>query len=294
MADLSDVTAYLKGQALAAVYPNGTGSASVAAMDVRIGEGWPNAEQLDLLVGGFEMNTATPPVKVARPNGPGAMVTVFPLQGTGRTTYQILDETYVVAQPTYGMSFSVTNGVITVTGQPNVGEYLTVIADKANVYSLTGANTAAILAGLASAAQAQYPSASATATTLTIPVQFSLVVRQGGIGTLGKVTWRQEHDIAVTVWAPTPASRTTLAAAVDNLIKQNIRITLPDTSQALIRYSRTNVTDEQEAETVYRRDLIYCAEYATIETFQGYVVTSTDIPITIPGPDQNYTITAVQ
>lgn len=295
MADLSDVTAYLKAQALSAVYPNGTSQPSVAAMDVRVGEGWPNAAQLDLDVAG-QMLAGTPPVPTARPGGPLANVTVFPLHGTGKQVYQILDETYVIAQPTFGMAFSVdtTGTIITVTGQPNAGEYLTIIADKANVYSLTGATTAAILSALATAAQAQYPGAVATATTLTIPVQFAMTVRQGGKGTLGKVTWRQEHDVAVTVWAPTPASRTTLANVIDNLVKQNIKITLPDTSQAIVRYSRTNVLDEQSAETVYRRDLIYCVEYATVQKFDGYVVTSTDIPITVPGPDQNFTITAVQ
>jgi hypothetical protein len=44
-------------------------------------------------------------------------------------------------------------------------------------------------------------------------------------------------------------------------------------------YSRTNVIDDQTAATVYRRDLIYNVEYATVEEFTGYVVTSTNVSI---------------
>jgi putative ABC transport system substrate-binding protein len=45
VADLSDLTAYLATTAYNAVYPNGTGSASVASMDCRIYEGWPIPDQ---------------------------------------------------------------------------------------------------------------------------------------------------------------------------------------------------------------------------------------------------------
>ena len=89
--------------------------------------------------------------------------------------------------------------------------------------------------------------ACATATTLTIPFGHALVVRQGGTGALGKATHRQRQSVMVTVWAPTQVVRTALAAAIDNLIKQSIRVAMPDTSQAIVTYSRTNVSDERRA-----------------------------------------------
>jgi hypothetical protein len=92
----------------------------------------------------------------------------------------------------------------------------------------------------------------------------------------------------VTIWAPNNRARTILAAAIDNVLKQTNRITLPDTSQALICYNRTSINDDHQMTTIYRRDLIYDVEYATVEQFPGYVVTSIDTSIA------NYNNTAIQ
>lgn len=278
MADISDVTAYLAQVAANAVYPNGTSQSSVASMDCRIYEGWPDPDQLDLDVGG-RMLQGNPPTPVTRPGGPVANVSIFPMQGTGIAVYQILDETYTIAHPVLGLSLTVNGDTVTVTGEPTAGEYLTLVCDDAHVYSETGATASALLAALATAAQANYPTSSSTATTLTVPVGHTLVVRQGGIGTLGKVTHRQRHPVMVSVWAPTQVVRAQLGAAIDNAIKKKIKVTMPDSSQALVIYSRTNVIDDQTSATVYRRDLIYNVEYATVEQFTGYVVTSTNVSI---------------
>jgi hypothetical protein len=282
VADISDVTAYLAQAVASAVYPNGTSQPSVAAMDVRIFEGWPIPDQLDQDLAGHVLS-GTPPTPVARPNGPLANVSIFPMMGTGVNIYQILDDTYTVVPVSYGLSVSQNGNVITVSGQPNPGEYLTLICDGSFVYSLTGTNTAALLAALATAAQANYPSASSTSTTLTIPTGHSLVVRQGGVATLGKVTHRQRHSVMVTVWAPTRLTRSALASAIDVALKKTIKVAMPDTSQALVIYNRTNVSDENQSATIYRRDLIYDVEYATLETFPGYVVTSVNNTITAIG-----------
>jgi hypothetical protein len=219
---------------------------------------------------------------VARPGGPRANVSVYPMPGTGAPVYQILDETYEISPPAINLGIAVSGNTITVTGQPASGEYLTIVADDAHVYSSGGTTTTALLQSLAAAAQANYPSAVATADTLTIPVGHLLIVRQGGVAVLGKVTRRQRDSIMVTVWAPNQVARSAIAKAVDNLIKQNIKVAMPDTSQALILYSRTITNDEQQAESIYRRDLIYTAEYATVEQFPGYVITSVQTSIANP------------
>jgi len=270
MADLSDVTAFLAGLATTAIYPNGTGQPSVANLDCRIFEGWPLPDQLDMDMAGTMLQNSV----VTRPGGPVANVSVFPMPGTGVSTNQILDDTFVISQPVYGMTPVLAGNVLTVGGQPNEGEYLTVELNRGNIYSRTGTTTAVLLAALLLDIQSQYPTATGDATSITFPDNFSLLVRQGGKGVMGKVTWRQRHDIMVTTWAHNHAVRKTLADAVDNYIKQNIRVTLPDTSQAIIRYSRTNISDEQQVQTIYRRDLIYQVEYATVQQFPGYVITS--------------------
>lgn len=277
MADLSDITSYLATTAASAVYPTGTSSPSVASMDVRISEGWPIAAQLDLDMAGKMLSASGVPV--IRPGGPVANVTIFPMQGAGIEVYQILNETYTITPPVFGLTVSVSGNVTTVSGQPGTGEYLTVVCDDTYVYSSGGATTSALLSALATAAQANYPSASSTATTLTIPVGHSLIVRKGATATLGKVTHRQRHPVMVTIWTPTQASRAVLAKAIDGLIKQKITVSMPDTSMAKIVYSRTNVSDIQESMSTYRRDLIYDCEYATVQQFTGYVITTVNTSI---------------
>lgn len=279
MADLSDITTYIENAATAAVYPNGTLQPSVAAMDVRIFEGWPLPDQLDLDMAGKTL-VGIPPVPTARANGPLSNVSIFPMQGATATPYQILDNTIIISEPTFGISIiSIINGVITASGSPNLGEYLTVIADKTYAYSHTGASTTAILAALAADFSANYPGVDSTPTTLTVPGTFSFIIRQGGIGQLGKVTHRQKQSIMISVWSPNHRARTTLAAAIDNLLKQRNVITLSDTSQAVITYNRTNVIDDHQVATIYRRDLIYDVEYATLFLFPGFVVTTVNTSV---------------
>ena len=295
MADISDVTAYLAQQAYAAVYPNGSTQPSIAPVptataaqtftnpaDVRIFEGWPLPDQLDLDLAGMMMNTATPPVKVPRPKGAVPNVSIFPMQGTGVSVYQNLDNTYTIAPPAITTTFVLVGNVITVSGALSIGEYLTLVIDGAVVCSQSGSSVSAMLAALATQAQGFGYAATSTSTTLTIPFGHELVVRQGGVGILGKATHRQRQSIMVTVWAPNQATRATLAKAIDNLIKQTIRVSMPDTSQAIILYNRTNIIDEQQSQTIYRRDLIYDAEYATVEQFPGYLITSTQTSIANP------------
>lgn len=279
MADLSDVTAYLAQQAFAAIYPNGTSQPSVAGIDCRIYEGWPNPDQLDLDLAGKTLVGATNNVPLARPGGMCANVSIFPLAGTGVTVYQVLDATYTITPPAPQLAWSLSGDTLTASGTPAAGEYLTVIADQAHVYSASAATLAALLSNLASQAQTNYPSASATATTLTVPVEAYLTVRQGAPALLGKVTHRQRQGIMVTVWAPTQAARSSLAKAIDGLIKQELRVTLADTSQAIVCYNRTYISDEGEVSTVYRRDLVYDVEYASLQTFAGYPVTSVQTSI---------------
>lgn len=274
MADLSDVTTYLRSAVTAAVYPNGTTNPSVIApMDVRVAEGWPLPDQLDRDMSGT-MLVPTSPAPVPRPNGPCCDVSIFPMNGNTATPFQILDETYVISQPVYGLTVTVVGELITLSGTPGAGEYITIIADKNNVYSRSGPTAAVIISSLVADISANYPGVTSTSLSLTIPYSFGLVVRQGGVGVLGKVVHRQRQSVMVTVWAPNRIVRSKLSAAIDVALKSNIRITLPDTSQAIVCYSRTNTSDDKQAATIYRRDLIYDIEYATVEEFPGYVVTS--------------------
>jgi hypothetical protein len=290
VADISDVTAYLYQAVINIVYPNGTSSPSIAPVpvgfsnpaDVLIVEGWPIPEQLDLDLAG-EVEAGNPPKPVPRTNGPRANVSIFPTGASASSTYQILDKTYVLQEPTFGLTVEVSGNSITITGTPNAGEFVTIIADREYIFSEGGSTAAAVLSALLTAAQVDYPNASLSGSTLTVPYNFQLDVRQGGVGLLGKVTHRQCQLVMVTVWAPDHNTRSVLAKAIDAALKSQIVVTMPDSSDAKIVYARTNVSDETQNVTAYRRDLIYEVDYATLETFPGTTITSVQTKITASG-----------
>lgn len=286
MADISDVTGYLASAAVAAVYPNGTSQPSVANLDVRVFEGWPTPDQLDLDLGG-KMLSGTPPTPHPRPGGPAANVSIYPMLGANVVPDQIMNATYTIIPPVYGMGITLTGTpgnistppTVTVSGQPTTGEYLTLIADRQFIYSASGTTTQSILTQLATQASANYPGVTSTATQISIPALFDFTARQGAPGTLARVIHRQKQEVMITTWAPNHTARSAIAAAIDVAIKNQILIVLPDTSTAKVCYNRTNMIDEQALITLYRRDLIYEVEYATLFQFPGYVITSTTLNI---------------
>jgi hypothetical protein len=286
VADLTDITAYLMHAAALAVYPNGTGQPSVANMDARIFEGWPNSAQLDLDLAG-KMLGGIPPMPINRPGGPVINVSVYPMLGSNVEPFQILDNTYTLIAPVIHMALTLTGApgdtvtppTVTIAGQPTAGEYLTLIVDRANIYSASGVSTASIISQLVTQALPLYPGTTSTATSITIPAAFDFTARQGAPGTIGHVTHRQKQEIMITTWAPNHTVRGVIAAAIDAALKAKIIAAMSDTSAAKFCYNRTNTIDEQSVDTLYRRDLIYDVEYATLQTFTGYVITSTTLQI---------------
>jgi hypothetical protein len=306
MADVSDITAYFANVAANACYPNGFEKPSVAGMDVLIFEGWPIPEVLDLDLTGRQLGNGG---VVPRLRGPRANVSIFPLDSPGERIYQILDEVYTIVPPVYGLTASLTQAPIggafslTLSGTPGATEFLTVEIDNFFISSRGGASVAAILSAvaadinnfksLAPLVPAYNPSYVATVNgnTLIVGGAAYCTPRLGVQATLGKVTHRQRQSVMVSIWAPDHKSRSALAAAVDNVIKQNIKITLPDTSMALVCYNRTNVSDSHEPVACYRRDLVYHVDYATIFEFPGTVISSVTMQIAPLDPvNQNYLV----
>ncbi|GEM_PF-488793 len=303
MADISDITAYLAQTAADACYPNGVSQPSVAGIDIIIFEGWPISETLDLDLTGQQLGSGGIPVP--RPGGVRANVSVFPMQGTNTPIPQILDSTYVVTPAVFGLAASCAQNqttsvwAVTLTGAPGAAEFLTIELDQYYVASAGGANIAAILSALAAQINA-FPSltnplvtgytATVSGNVLTIHGAVYCIARLGANAMLGKVIHKQRQSVMVTVWAPDHVSRSTIAAAIDILIKKHLVVTMPDTSMAEICYNRTNVTDEHEPVACYRRDLIVLADYATVELFPGTVITSVTTEIApLDTETQNFT-----
>lgn len=271
MADLSDVTAFLAQRIAGIVYPAGTAQPSVINGPVKVFEGWPTPDVLDLDMQGKVLGTGGVPQDSGV--GPICSVSIYPT-GASAQVPQVLDNPYVITPAQHALTAAIVGDAITISGTPGPGEFVTVIADSARIYSRGGATAADIVTALQADAVADYSGATAVGATLTLPGAGDLAVRIGAPATMGIITRRQKQPIQVTVWAPTPAARAGLAAAIDNALKQDLAITLPDTSQAIIRYERTMTVDDHQTVSIYRRDLIFSAEYATIETYTAYEITS--------------------
>lgn len=268
MADLSDVTSAMADLATAACYPNGPSAPSVTGHRVSVFEGWPLPEQLDQIKNDV------------------AFVSIYPVDSSNASVIQVFDTPQVVVAPVHGMTVAGSDGQATFSGQPNPGEYATVVVGHGAGYTYVasqGDTTSTVAAALATQIAAGYPGTSATGATLTIVGAPAFVVRIGAPGTLGQALHRERPRIQITVWAPNHQRRSIIAAAVDVALKRSFRLTLPDTSQATLTYERTVTLDSEQKLGIYRRDLFYTAEYATIDLFQAYEITA--VGITLSAPD---------
>ena len=258
MADIGDVTALLASMANAACYPHGATAPTVTGgtKDIHVNEGWPLPESLDALIAAGQ-----------------TAVSVLPLRLSAPAVFQVLDEVYVLVPAAHGLAATIAGGTVTVTGAPGLTEYLTITADGRRSYSRLGASTAAILSAIAVDAASDYAGVAVVGNAITFPTT-RLSVQIGAAATLGRVTHRQRQSVMITVWAPTPALRNTVGAAIDVAMKAVNRLTFPDTSQGLMVASHSEQRDERQVASIYRRDIVFNVDYATLDVFQGWEITS--------------------
>src|SRR5581483_1561098 len=267
MADIADAMDAIYGFVLPAVYPNGTSSPSVTGNPITVGEGWPLAEDIDAAM------KSTPP---------RALVTIF-APGVTANPVQVLDSWGVIAYPVHGLTTATnSDGSVTISGTPVVGEYVTFVLDHKVAYSVAavaGDTAATMAAKIAAAVAVGYAGTAAIGATVTVVGYHALTVRIGAPATLGQKVWRQREEIIVTVWASDPAVRTQIAKPVDLALKNNLTFNFADTSRAILTYSRTLTVDRQMKLGEYRRDLVYFCQFDTVNTIPAYEVTSFEITL---------------
>jgi hypothetical protein len=268
MADISDVTALLTQTTAGAVYPSGTSSPSVAGVDVRVFEGWPVATQLDADIAAGK-----------------AQVSIFTQIGYSDPG-QLLDRWDIATVPVHGMAATLSADQITIalSGTPGVGEYVTAVVQNRKGYSFAnpgGGTSATMAAGLAALIAVDWPSTVASGSNVLVAGTLIRSALIGAVGAIMRRLHRQKSIVRISVWAPTPASRTALTLAIDTAVKQNLRVFMPDGTQALVVYDGTMVFDNRETVSVFRRDLLYMVQYDSTVTYPAYEVTSPGVTVTI-------------
>lgn len=108
--------------------------------------------------------------------------------------------------------------------------------------------------------------------TTRFPKEWQEVSNDGSTGTAIMEIRRQERTVQITIWAPTPAARDSIAKAVDPVLAVTHRFTLPDQTMARLIYKGSPMTDMLEKSRIYRRDLLYSVEYATTLTETDYAI----------------------
>jgi hypothetical protein len=261
MADLSDVRDSLVALATSACYPNGVVAPSLTTRQITIGAGWPLPLDVDAAM------------KANR-----SIVTVYAVPGATAKEAQFFEPPYVVTAPIIGMTAIVTApATAAINGNPNPNEYLTFVVDGLHAYSATaiaGDTNLTMAATLAAKVAVDYPGTAAAVNIVSVIGAHALIVRVGAPYVVAQLLHRQRQQFRITVFAPTDADRTAIAAPLDVLFKQTLRLTFPDTSQGIMTFLNVLEDDKSEKLGNYRRGLVYEVTYGTVNMFTAYSVTS--------------------
>lgn len=257
MADLSDVTGVIASLVASAVYPSGISQPSVSGTPVRVFQGWPVPARFDA-----DMAAGT------------SNVSIYPMVGTSGGCYQPLNRYDTLVAPVHGMTVTVSSNAVTLTGTPGATEYCTIVVDGQHTYSRTGASSSAILSSLLSDLIGTYAGSSISGSTLTVLGSHFIQAAIGSSGILGWASHRQKQRIQIITWSPLPSTRDAIAAPIQVALSQDMHLAMPDGSQAIMIFDHETPVDTWETVTTYRRDLVYCAEYATVPQLTAYQVTS--------------------
>jgi hypothetical protein len=249
MADISNAEDAVCDFVTSVLYPQGASKASIVGALCRIYRGWPNAATLN-----------------ADLNAGAVNITVNSDNDSGRTTTRYLPRWFTtVGQP--GTAVSVSGRMLTVSGRPAAGDRVGVVIDGVPFgYRVqAGDSTGLVASNLAHAIQAKRM-ANCMGFTVTIPDAHSVQARVVCDGQATAETRRQEKDVRIVCWCPTPSARDVVCSAVDAACSGLVFLPMADGTRGRMTYKNTQSYDQLQNALLYRRDLVYTIEYATVET----------------------------
>jgi hypothetical protein len=253
MADQSDVENALVAAITATLYPNSAAEASIICtgrVTIRVYRGWPVSAALqdDLANGVVNVSVF--------PNGEPRDTTRYPTAWTVTTA----------TIPT--LTVAVANSTVAFAGTTAAGQMAGIALDGATYVYLvqTGDTTALVAAALAAQIIAAGQIVQIAGATLTIPAASRLFARVEQSQSAFRETRRQKQSFRVSCWCPDPILRDQVAAAIDATMANTTFLTLADGTAARITLAGGATIDQSENATLYRRDLIYAADYATTLT----------------------------
>ena len=247
MADLSDVENAIKDTLSPVLLPNGADHNGLLDVFCRLYRGWPSP-------GGLNADLSAGIVNV----------TLFPDMLQGRTTTRFTDSWYG-ARAQSSLTATVAGNTITIAGTPLTGQAVGLAIDgRTYVYRVEEGDTPTLVASALAALIGANRIANYAGSTVTVPGAGTILARSVVNSSVQQEIRRQERHIRVSCWCPSPGIRDQFASAVDGVLAATTFLTLSDGTRARIVYSGTQVYDTSQNALLYRRDLTYSIEYATV------------------------------
>ena len=251
MADIADIEQAVVDTVTSILYPAGPVQASIIGALCRIYRGWPNSATLNSDLSSGSVN-----------------VTVVSDNESGRTTTRYLPE-WRSSRMLPGVTASVTGQLIAISGNPSVGDVVGVLIDgAAYAYRVVAGDTPSLVAANLNQLVQATRAGVAQGPTISVPGAGSIVVRTVCDASTSFESRRQEKDLRIICWCPTPPIRDSVTAAIDLALDGMSFLALPDDISARIVYRNTASYDQSQNALLYRRDLLYTVEYPTVTIVQ--------------------------
>jgi hypothetical protein len=249
MADLSDVETAVLACVTGCIYPNGTDAPSSIGPSCRLYRGWPMSASLNADLAAGKVN-----------------ITISPDSQPGRTTTRYAPQ-WSGTSCACSVSANIMDCCVTFSGTVTSGIAIGLRIDsRAYSYRPLATDTLDIIAAVMAAQIQQDQIALASGATVTIPGATALAARTVSDSVSLQEIRRQERQIRVICWCSNPGLRDTASSVVDTGLAGQPFVVLEDGSSARITYEGTLVYDQSQNALLYRRDLLYMAEYPTMIT----------------------------
>jgi hypothetical protein len=247
MADQADVETALVSIISNALYPNGTEAASAVGNTCRVYRGFPTSPSLDTDLGSSVLHVSA--------MATGAVKNV--------TRYPQIWQAVVPVAPTLTVLLGQQSASF--SGTCVVGQLAGVAVNGATFpYAVQATDSPATVASnLAAILRAAGWLVDYAGSTITIPGADTFTARVvSGARSLQEIK-RQVQEFKITLWCPDPASRDAATPLIDEALATSKFISLSDGSYARIIFLGGDVSDDAADATLYKRSLLYSAEYPT-------------------------------
>jgi hypothetical protein len=270
MAELADIRLALANIISAAVYPNGTGAASVISGltgKCAVYQNDPKPEDIDTRLLSGDVLIAV--VDTA----------------AGRSTARYFFYETVTTPPAPTLAWTVSGNTATLTGTVSVPQNLAIQAGASWVsYAVQSADT---LDSIAASVAALIPGATVSGATITLPAAYIAQARVAAAGTSSREVGRQVTHFRVSIWAGTEALRSAATNVVRGALEGLTRFTLPDGTFAAIEPGYELPVYDPLKLGVSRTNINYPVEFATVTQQQvmQIMLIETDLSISIGDAD---------